>query len=109
MATSSNGIQPQLPRLNGKNYKQWNIMMKALFGSQDLWEIVENGYDEPADQTSLNPQQLTALKENRKKDKKALFFIYQAVDEAIFERISAQKHQKKPGTFSILHTKEKIK
>lgn len=49
-------------------------MMKTLFGSQDLWEIVENGYDEPADQSTLNNQQITALKENRKRDKKALFF-----------------------------------
>ena len=28
------------------------------------------------------------MKENRKKDRKTLFVIYQAVDEAIFERIS---------------------
>ncbi|KAL8121975.1 hypothetical protein AgCh_018633 [Apium graveolens] len=69
---------------------------------KDLWEIVENGYDESVDQTSLNPQQLTALKENRKKDKKALFFIYQAVDEAIFERIYAEETSKE--AWNILNT-----
>lgn len=47
--------------------------MKALFGSQDLWDIVETGYEEPPDQTTLNQQQLAVVKENRKKDKKALF------------------------------------
>ncbi|GAV79368.1 UBN2 domain-containing protein, partial [Cephalotus follicularis] len=31
----------------------------------------------------------TELKDNKKKDKKALFFIFQAVDEVIFERISS--------------------
>ncbi|XP_074356106.1 uncharacterized protein LOC141695792 [Apium graveolens] len=68
--------------------------MKVLYGSQDLWEIVENGYEESANQANLSPQQLNTLKENRKKDKKALYFIYQAVDEVIFERISTASTSK---------------
>lgn len=88
MASNNNMLQPQLPRLTGKNYNQWSIQMKVLYGSQDLWEIVENGYEEPENQTNLSTQQLNTLKENRKKDKKALYFIYQSVDEVIFERIS---------------------
>ena len=77
-------LQPQLPRFDGKNYSRWSQLMKVLYGSQDLWEIVENGFVEPQDQAPLTQQQNNELKENRKKDKKALFFIYQAVDEAIF-------------------------
>ncbi|XP_077230202.1 uncharacterized protein LOC143863425 [Tasmannia lanceolata] len=61
--------------------------MKVLYGSQDLCDIVENDVEEPEDQVALTPQQLNELKDNRKKDKKALFFIYQAVDGVIFERI----------------------
>ena len=61
--------------------------MKVLYGSQDLWEIIENGFVEPENQTGLT-QQANELKENCKKDKKTLFFIYQVVDEVIFERIS---------------------
>ncbi|XP_077230201.1 uncharacterized protein LOC143863422 [Tasmannia lanceolata] len=86
---ASNMLQPQLPQFNGKNYNQWSIQMKVLYGSQDLWDIVENGVEEPEDQATLTPQQLNELKDNRKEDKKALFFIYQAVDEVIFERISS--------------------
>ena len=42
--------------------------MKTLFKSQDLWDLVENGYSEPDDDEAR-------LKENKKKDSKALFFI----------------------------------
>jgi len=62
--------------------------MKVLYGSQELWDIVERGYTEVENQSELTNQQLVELRENRKKDKKALFFIYQAVDEFIFESIS---------------------
>ncbi|GAV66702.1 UBN2 domain-containing protein, partial [Cephalotus follicularis] len=62
------------------NYHQWSILMKFLYESQELWSLVENGLVEPED-----------LKDNKKKDKKALFFIFQAVDEIIFERIFSAK------------------
>ncbi|KAA0035840.1 integrase [Cucumis melo var. makuwa] len=88
MASNGNMLQPQLPRFSGKNFNQWSIQMKVLYGSQELWDIVERGYTEVENQSELTKQQLVELRENRKKDKKALFFIYQAVDEFIFERIS---------------------
>ena len=46
-------LQPQLPRFDGKNYSRWSQQMKVLYGSQDLWEIVENGFVEPQDQAAL--------------------------------------------------------
>ncbi|GAV61765.1 UBN2 domain-containing protein [Cephalotus follicularis] len=61
--------------------------MKFLYKSQELWSLVENGLVEPEDQSALTQAQLTELKDDKKKDKKALFFIFQAVDEVIFERI----------------------
>ncbi|XP_021602892.1 uncharacterized protein LOC110608005 [Manihot esculenta] len=55
--------------------------MKTLFKSQDLWDLVENGY---ADSDSDDEAR---LKEIKKRDSKALFFIQQAVHESIFSRI----------------------
>eukprot|EP00268_Persea_americana_P007560 TRINITY_DN12834_c0_g1_i6.p2 TRINITY_DN12834_c0_g1~~TRINITY_DN12834_c0_g1_i6.p2 ORF type:complete len:298 (+),score=63.45 TRINITY_DN12834_c0_g1_i6:1502-2395(+) len=102
---SNNMLQPQLPRFSGKNYNQWSIQMKVLYGSQDLWDIIETGFEEPADTSALTQQQLNELKENRKKDKKALFFIFQAVDEAVFERISSATSAKQ--AWDTLHTSYK--
>ncbi|KAI5336607.1 hypothetical protein L3X38_015875 [Prunus dulcis] len=111
MASNNNLLQPQLPKFTGKNYSQWSIQMKVLYAAQDLWEVVENGFVEPNDQAVLTQQQLTELKETRKKDKKALFFIFQAVDEAIFERISSCTTSKQAWDtlFASYKGEEKVK
>ena len=63
--------------------------MKALLGSQDVWEIVEGGFREPEDAAVLSAAQTKALKETRAKDKTALYTLFRVVDEAGFEKIAA--------------------
>jgi threonine dehydrogenase-like Zn-dependent dehydrogenase len=36
---ASNMVQIQVPQLKKENYEKWCIQFKALFGSQDLWEV----------------------------------------------------------------------
>ena len=87
----------QLPQFNGKNYDYWAITMKAMFASQDLWELVEDGLEKPADENAFNGLTQTKkdlLKSNRKKDSKALFYLYQVVHESVFPRIAAAKRFK---------------
>ncbi len=55
--------------------------MKTLFKSQDLWELVDNGFTETSGDEARQ-------RENLKRDAKALFFIQQAVDESIFSKIA---------------------
>ena len=65
--------------------------MKVLFKSQDLWNLVENGYIEVANNEEFNAmrkEEKDSLVESRKKDQKALYAIFQAVEETIFEKIS---------------------
>jgi len=52
--------------------------MKVLFGSQDLWELVTDGYVEPTSEqeSTHNAEQKNLLKDQTKKDKKALFLLY---------------------------------
>ena len=86
-----------LPLFNGKNYDYWLITMRALFVSQDLWEFVEDGFEEPANEEEfddLTQAKREMLKRNKKKDSKALFLLYQAVHESVFPRIAVANKSK---------------
>ncbi|KAL5542030.1 hypothetical protein UlMin_009740 [Ulmus minor] len=78
----------QVPTLNKNNYDNWSIKTKALFGAHDVWEIIGKGFNEPKNEAALIQDQNTALKDSRKRDKKALYLIYQALDDDGFEKIS---------------------
>ena len=81
MASTSGSLQT--PIFTGKNYEYWSLTMKALFRGQDVWEIVQHGYAEPAD-----------MREQRKKDGKALFYIHQAMHESILPRAATKNNAK---------------
>ena len=80
--------QMPLRRLTKTNYENLSIQMKALLGSQDAWEVVEKGFEEPKDTTGYTAAQNKALKELRSKDKAALYMLFRAVDESGFEKIA---------------------
>lgn len=47
MATNNISVsisQPNVSIFDGEGYEYWSIMMKMLFRSQDLWELVEKGF-----------------------------------------------------------------
>jgi hypothetical protein len=92
---STSSLQP--PTFTGKNYEIWSLTMKALFQSQYVWEIVENGYWELVDQAtydSLTQAERDFLKDQRKKDGKTLFYIHQAMHESILPRVAPAKQSK---------------
>ncbi|KAL5551288.1 hypothetical protein UlMin_001464 [Ulmus minor] len=60
----------QVPTLNNNNYDNWS-------------------FSEPENEAALSQDQNTALKDSRKRDKKALYLIYQALDDDGFEKISS--------------------
>jgi Domain of unknown function (DUF4219) len=35
-----------LPKLTKTNYENWSIQIKTLMGAQDVWDIIEEGYEE---------------------------------------------------------------
>lgn len=66
---------------------------------------MENGFQEPVDATTYNafPQEeRDLLRDNRKKDAKALFYIFQAIHESIFPRVATAKKSKQ--AWDTLHT-----
>ena len=114
-ASTSMGIgNTQVPQFNGKNHDYWSITMRALFASQDLWELVKDGFYEPADENELDDLtqvEKELLNNNKKKDSRALYFLYQAVHESLFPRIAAAKRYKEAWkTFKIAYQgMEKVK
>ncbi|XP_026378040.1 uncharacterized protein LOC113272419 [Papaver somniferum] len=84
-----------LPKFCGKNFEQWVIQMTALFVFLELTSIVENGYDEPAAGAVLTQAQKDTLKDCRKKDKKALYYLYVAVNEEVMKKIQHAATTKK--------------
>jgi hypothetical protein len=57
-----------------------------LFCSQYIWDLLENGYPKPTDAeayNALSQVEKDLLKDNKKKDSKVLFYIFQAVHENI--------------------------
>ncbi|XP_024993929.1 uncharacterized protein LOC112527480 [Cynara cardunculus var. scolymus] len=110
-STSSNIIHHPLPKLNGKNYHHWSIQMRVLSESQDSWDIINQGIDDLIEINNFTEEQEGEIRELKKKDKKALYVIYQAVDEAVFERISTSETSKE--AWDMLHRtykgEEKVK
>ncbi|KAH0776442.1 hypothetical protein KY290_007853 [Solanum tuberosum] len=88
MATNgaSTTSQQLIPIFNGDKYEFWSIKMKTLFKSQELWDLVEKGYAEEDEEQRL--------RENKKKDSKALFYIQQAIHDSIFSRIAVAETSK---------------
>ncbi|CAM8924347.1 unnamed protein product [Rhodiola kirilowii] len=103
----SNTIPLQLPKFNGRNFKNWSIQLKAFFKSQDLWSLVETGYTEVVGKAfdELKKEDKDLLAETHKKDQKALFAIFQAMEESIFEKISEAETSHKAWTIYKTHTK----
>lgn len=84
MASKNNMLQPQLPHLMGKKYKQWSIQMNVLYGSRRSLGDCKKWLRRTGESNQSLITKIKHFEGNQKKDKKALYFIYQAVDEVIF-------------------------
>ncbi|VVB15888.1 unnamed protein product [Arabis nemorensis] len=84
MSSNGRNMQALVPIFKGEKYHLWSLKMKMMFRSQELWDLVETGFEDPNPEKPDQP-----LQEKRKKDAKALFFIQSALDEDILSRISA--------------------
>lgn len=62
--------------------------MKLIFNFEDLSKIVENGYTEPQDESTLSTNAKNKLSENKKKNKRDLQIIGRGLDDSVIGRIN---------------------
>jgi len=91
MATMNANFPANFPVLDGRNYDQWSMKMKAILGYQDVWDLVVNGLDPLAANPTAAQQ---AIYRDAKKDCKGLCILHQCVNQAIFEKIARSKTSK---------------
>jgi hypothetical protein len=96
MASSNNPTIAQGPILMGMNYDAWSIKMKNFLKSEDCWEAIVNGFQEPdqMDLQTMTNAQINSLVELRNTDSKALWLIQQGLEEYIFPKVTAVYHAK---------------
>ncbi|KAL4564403.1 hypothetical protein LXL04_028467 [Taraxacum kok-saghyz] len=63
--------------------------MRVVFESQDQWEVEEQQIKEPDAMDEFTDEQETNFLLLKKKDQKAFYLLYHAVDEIIFEKTSS--------------------
>ena len=80
-------INIPIPILSEDNYEDWYSQMKTFLQAQDLWEIVQDGFVSPWNQSTLFAAERKKLKEDQQKNSIALCFLQQAVTKSIFSRI----------------------
>ncbi|XP_078172780.1 uncharacterized protein LOC144566607 [Carex rostrata] len=68
--------------------------MKAIIGACGFWDIVENGYEDPKDETELTVAQLAALQKKRKEDQVTLSIIHQGLDDDMLEKVANETRAK---------------
>jgi hypothetical protein len=51
----------QCPCLTKDNYEIWCIRVKTWLGSQDVWEMVEKGFEKPIKGVTLTSAQREAM------------------------------------------------
>ncbi|XP_049391509.1 uncharacterized protein LOC125855899 [Solanum stenotomum] len=61
--------------------------MKAILGSQGVWDIVDKGYTKLANEETLPSNEKEVLLKTRKKDQHALNLIHQCLDDDMFEKV----------------------
>ncbi|XP_022887734.1 uncharacterized protein LOC111403452 [Olea europaea var. sylvestris] len=83
-----------IPTFNGDNYDFLSIKIKTYFCAQNLWDVVNDGYTNPDDISTLTSAQKKELKENQQKDSLALLSLQMSLMDTYFPRIMGAKTAK---------------
>ncbi|XP_042391858.1 uncharacterized protein LOC121982918 [Zingiber officinale] len=88
--------QQGIPIFVGQDFELWNVLMRTVFVSHELWDVIDEGYiaHTPEEVAAFTNAQKKEHKENKTKDAKALSFMHQGVSRSILPRITSAKTAK---------------
>ena len=86
----------QVPIFNGEHYDYWSSQLMTIFISQDLWDLIEDGFQDPprTRNSSWTDENQKEYKEKLKKNAIALRIIHHGVSKSIYPRIFGVKKAK---------------
>ncbi|CAM8913719.1 unnamed protein product [Rhodiola kirilowii] len=87
-------FQPSIPVLDGKNNERCSTQMRVLLEYQEILEVIDDGVKKIGD-TATDAEKQKHREQNKKKDKKALFFIHQGANDGVFQKIVGTKNIKR--------------
>ena len=92
----------QVPIFNGKHFDYWSSQLMTIFISQDLWDLIEDGFQDPPEtgNSSWTDENQKEYKEKLKKNATVSRIIHHGVSKSIYPRIFGVKKAK--DTWEIL-------
>ena len=54
MTSKETSLSFHYPQFNKTNYEIWSIIIKAIFSSQGVWDVVEKGVEELQNEETMN-------------------------------------------------------
>mgnify|MGYP001792253449 CR=1 FL=1 len=93
MSDSGNFAQPNIPRFDG-DYDHWSLLMENLLRSKEYFDVVKEGFVEPANEEILSAAQKKTLAEARLKDLKAKNYLLSAIEKLILKTITLKDTSK---------------
>ncbi|GKV19034.1 hypothetical protein SLEP1_g29334 [Rubroshorea leprosula] len=89
MSSSSTNSFSSPRMFNGENYDFWAIRMKAFLKGNDVWEVIEHGFQLPFPQENPTVAQMKRNVEYNAGTYRALSFLHNAVANDIFPKIAS--------------------
>ncbi|KAG7028442.1 hypothetical protein SDJN02_09623, partial [Cucurbita argyrosperma subsp. argyrosperma] len=82
-----------VPQFDG-HYDHWGELMENLLRAKGLWGLVEEGYTEPTEGIKVIATQKRNLEEFKMKDHQVKHYLFEAIDQVVFEQILNRKTSK---------------
>ncbi|CAL1357842.1 unnamed protein product [Linum trigynum] len=82
-----------IPKFHG-DYDHWSLVMENLLRSKEYWDVVREGFREPAPIEELSPADAKRLEGLKLKDLKSKYYLFSSIDRTILKTITNKKTTK---------------